>query len=110
MHLQLNQQKDKVQVITRENIELAQTLEKRNIDLELHIEKEAKQEYDIKQRDDVIKVLSQKEEEQANIIKLLRNNLENRSVVDSNVNFFFYFFNARNASINFGSKSIVKSL
>ncbi|XP_047523025.1 myosin-13-like isoform X1 [Pieris napi] len=81
----LNEQKHKMEVITRENHELAQTLQKRKIDLELLMEKNVNHEHEIKQRDDIIKVLSQKEEEQANIIKLLRNNFEHRSKIDSDL-------------------------
>ncbi|CAK1551694.1 unnamed protein product [Leptosia nina] len=81
----LNKQKDKLESITRENHELAQTLQKRDVDVELLMEKELQLESDIKQRDDLIKVLSQKKEEQGNIIKLLTNNLENRSRVDSDL-------------------------
>lgn len=78
-----------MEVITRENHELAQTLQKRKIELELLMEKDVRHEHEIKQRDDIIKILSQKEEEQANIIKLLRNNFENRSKIDSDVKYFF---------------------
>ncbi|XP_045526551.1 repetitive organellar protein-like isoform X5 [Pieris brassicae] len=81
----LNEQKHKMEIITRENHELAQTLQKRKIDLELLMEKDVSHEHEIKQRDDIIKVLSQKEEEQANIIKLLRNNFEHRSKIDSDL-------------------------
>ncbi|XP_038213333.1 golgin subfamily A member 6-like protein 1 isoform X2 [Zerene cesonia] len=82
----LNLQKNKVQEITRHNNELAETLQRRNIDLEVHMETIGRQEHALQQNNEIIKVLSQKEEEQANIIKLLRNNLEIRSQKDSELN------------------------
>ncbi|CAG4940438.1 unnamed protein product [Colias eurytheme] len=82
----LNLHKNKVQEMTRKNNELAETLQRRNIDLEVHLETIARQEHALKQNEEIIKVLSQKEEEQANIIKLLRNNLEIRSQKDSELN------------------------
>lgn len=64
-------------------------LQKKEMDLEQHREHLSEQENLLEQRDRVIKMLSEKEEEQANIIKLLRNNLEMRAQADSNVTMFF---------------------
>lgn len=55
------------------------------MELERHIENIAEQEQIIEQRDGIIKMLSDKEEEHANIIKLLRNNLEMRTQADVDV-------------------------
>lgn len=41
----------------------------------------------LEQKDDVIKMLSEKEEEHTNIIKLLRNNMEIRANVENDVSY-----------------------
>lgn len=70
---------------TRQNGELAEALQKKDLELERHIENIAEQDHTIEQRDAIIKMLSDKEEEHTNIIKLLRNNLEMRSQADDEV-------------------------
>lgn len=70
---------------TRQNGELAEALQKKDLELERHIENIAEQDNTIEQRDAIIKMLSDKEEEHTNIIKLLRNNLEMRSQADDEV-------------------------
>lgn len=76
---------------TRQNGELAEAIQKKDLELEQQIESLAEQEHIIQQRDGIIKMLSEKEEEHTNIIKLLRNNLEMRTQADIDVCFHFYF-------------------
>lgn len=70
---------------TRQNGELAEALQKKDMELERHIENLTEQERLLEQREGVIKMLSEKDEEQNNIIKLLRNNLEMRTQADMDV-------------------------
>lgn len=76
---------------TRQNGELAEAIQKKDLELEQQNESLAEQEHIIQQRDGIIKMLSEKEEEHTNIIKLLRNNLEMRTQADIDVCFHFYF-------------------
>lgn len=47
----------------------------------------------LEQKDDVIKMLSEKEEEHTNIIKLLRNNMEIRANVENDVSYEYLIQN-----------------
>jgi hypothetical protein len=67
-------------------------LQKKDVELEQHVETISEQEHVVEQRDDIIKILSKKEEEHANIIKLLRNNLEMRTQADIDVRHSKLFF------------------
>ncbi|XP_028177176.1 myosin-11-like isoform X1 [Ostrinia furnacalis] len=86
LHGMINQQRAKLLETTRQNGELAEALQKKDMELERHIETVAEQEHIIEQRDGIIKMLSEKEEEHTNIIKLLRNNLEIRTQADMDLN------------------------
>lgn len=77
---------------TRQNGNLAEALKKKDLELENHLEHLAEQENALEEREDLIKMLSDKEVEQANIIKLLRNNLEIRTQADSDVRRFVLLY------------------
>ncbi|XP_037297160.1 cingulin-like protein 1 isoform X2 [Manduca sexta] len=85
LHDMINQQRAKLLEATRQNGELAEALQKKDIELDNHIEKINDLGQCLEQRDGVIKMISGKEEEQANIIKLLRNNLEMRAQADTDL-------------------------
>lgn len=72
---------------TRQNGELAEALQKKDAELERHMDVISEQEQLLGQRNGLIKMLSGKEEEHTNIIKLLRNNLELRTQADMDVSF-----------------------
>ncbi|XP_026746828.1 COP1-interactive protein 1-like isoform X2 [Trichoplusia ni] len=86
LHDMVNQQRAKLLEATRQNGELAEALQKKDMELERHIENLTEQERLLEQREGVIKMLSEKDEEQNNIIKLLRNNLEMRTQADMDLN------------------------
>ncbi|CAB3225010.1 unnamed protein product [Arctia plantaginis] len=82
LHDMINQQRANLLETTRQNGELAQALQKKDEELDRHLERLAEQEHIMKQKDGCIKLLSDKEEEQTKIIKLLRTNLEMRTQAD----------------------------
>ncbi|CAH0628987.1 unnamed protein product [Chrysodeixis includens] len=86
LHDMVNQQRAKLLEATRQNGELAEALQKKDVELDQHLENLAEQERLLEQREGVIKMLSEKDEEQNNIIKLLRNNLEMRTQADMDLN------------------------
>lgn len=81
----MNQQRAKLLEATRQNGELAEALQKKDMELERHLDTFGEQEQLLEQRNNVIKMLSEKDEEQTNIIKLLRTNLEMRNQADIDV-------------------------
>lgn len=81
----MNQQRSKLLEATRQNGELAEALQKKDMELERHLDTFGEQEQLLEQRNNVIKMLSEKDEEQTNIIKLLRTNLEMRNQADIDV-------------------------
>lgn len=83
--VQINKQRANLLETTRQNGELAQALQKKDEELDRHLERLAEQEHIMKQKDGCIQLLSDKEEEQTKIIKLLRNNLEMRTQADVDV-------------------------
>lgn len=85
INVKVNQQRAKLLEATRQNGELAEALQKKDMELERHIESLTEQEQILEQRNGVIKMLSEKDEEQTNIIKLLRTNLEMRTQADMDV-------------------------
>ncbi|XP_047023711.1 cilia- and flagella-associated protein 58-like [Helicoverpa zea] len=86
LHEMVNQQRAKLLEATRQNGELAEALQKKDMELERHLDSFAEQEQLLEQRNGVIKMLSGKDEEQTNIIKLLRTNLEMRTQADMDLN------------------------
>lgn len=84
---QVNHQRAQLLEATRQNGELAELLQKKEEELEQFSATLAEQDRCIEQREGEIKILSEKEEEQSNIIKILRNNLALRSDSDSNVSY-----------------------
>lgn len=86
LHEMVNQQRAKLLEATRQNGELAEALQKKDMELERHLDTFGEQEQLLEQRNNVIKMLSEKDEEQTNIIKLLRTNLEMRNQADIDLN------------------------
>ncbi|CAG9791881.1 unnamed protein product [Diatraea saccharalis] len=86
LHEMVKQQRANLIEATRQNGELAEALQKKDIELEQCVETISEQEHIVEQRDEIIKMLSQKEEEHTNIIKLLRNNLEMRTQAEVDLN------------------------
>uniref|UniRef100_A0A2A4JGC0 Uncharacterized protein n=1 Tax=Heliothis virescens TaxID=7102 RepID=A0A2A4JGC0_HELVI len=86
LHEMVNQQRAKLLEATRQNGELAEALQKKDMELERHLDSFAEQEQLLEERNGVIKMLSGKDEEQTNIIKLLRTNLEMRNQADMDLN------------------------
>ncbi|KAJ8726906.1 hypothetical protein PYW08_015303 [Mythimna loreyi] len=82
----VNQQRAKLLEATRQNGELAETIQNKDAELERHLDTIAEQEQLLTQRNGVIKKLTGKDEEHTNIIKLLRNNLEMRNQADMDLN------------------------
>ncbi|XP_049865177.1 coiled-coil domain-containing protein 18-like isoform X2 [Pectinophora gossypiella] len=85
LHDMLNQQRTKLAEATRQNSELADALAKKEVEIESQLEHLAEQEGLLEQREGVIKMYTEKEEEQSNIIKLLRTNLEIRTQADADL-------------------------
>ncbi|KAJ0179249.1 hypothetical protein K1T71_004961 [Dendrolimus kikuchii] len=86
LHGMINKQRAKLLETTRHNGELAEALQRKDLEIEQHLENLAEQESTLEQREGIIRMLTEKEEEQTNIIKLLRNNLEIRAQADSDLN------------------------
>ncbi|KAH9640647.1 hypothetical protein HF086_000591 [Spodoptera exigua] len=86
LHEMVNQQRAKLLEVTRQNEELSEALQKKDMELERHLDTFSEQEQLLDQRNAVIKMLSEKDEEQTNIIKLLRTNLEMRNQADIDLN------------------------
>ncbi|XP_022829422.1 myosin heavy chain, striated muscle-like [Spodoptera litura] len=86
LHEMVNQQRAKLLEATRQNGELAEALQKKDMELERHLDTFGEHEQILEQRNGVIKMLSEKDEEQTNIIKLLRTNLEMRNQADIDLN------------------------
>ncbi|KAJ8724931.1 hypothetical protein PYW07_015889 [Mythimna separata] len=82
----VNQQRAKLQEADKQNRELTEALQKKDAELERHMDTITEQEHLLSQRNGVIKMLSGKDEEHNNIIKLLRNNLEMRNQADLDLN------------------------
>lgn len=86
--LQINEQRSKLQEVTTNNKELLEELRAKNFYIEQQTENFQAHMQNVEQKDDIIKMLSEKEEEHTKIIKLLRNNMEIRSNVENDVSFF----------------------
>ncbi|XP_052751537.1 LOW QUALITY PROTEIN: myosin heavy chain, striated muscle-like [Galleria mellonella] len=82
----INQQRNKLLEVTRQNGELVEALQNKDTELERQLENLTEHEQLLYDRDNVIKMLSKKDDEQTNIIKLLRNNLEMRVQADTDLN------------------------
>lgn len=80
----------KLEEITHRNTEMAEALHKKEIELEHNFNTMKEQDNILKENKDLIKILNDKEEEQANIIKLLKNHIETRAHMDSEV--YTYIF------------------
>ncbi|XP_053599579.1 CAP-Gly domain-containing linker protein 1-like isoform X2 [Plodia interpunctella] len=79
----VSQQKEKLMEATRQHEELIELLQSKDMDLERQTADLALKESQLEKKNDIIQMLSGKDDEQANIIKLLRNSLEMRSQADS---------------------------
>lgn len=77
-----------MQEATRKNAEFAEALQKKDVELGGHLDTLKEQEQLLAQRNSVINMLTEKDEEHTNIIKLLRNNLEMRNQADMDVSRF----------------------
>ncbi|KAM3968304.1 uncharacterized protein ACR2FA_007664 [Aphomia sociella] len=86
LHEMINQQRNKLLEATRQNGDLAEALQKKDLELERQSENITEQEQLLEERDGIIKILSKKYEEQTSNIKLLRNNLEMRAQADIDLN------------------------
>lgn len=83
----MNEQRTKFLEATHQCSELAETLERKDLELEGHLQHIAEQESLLDQRDGLVKILKNKEEEHNNMIKLLRDNLEMRAQADTEVSY-----------------------
>lgn len=101
LYFQVNHQRAQLLEATRQNGELAEVLQKKEEELEQFSATIADQDSCIEQREAKIKILSEKEEEQSNIIKILRNNLALRSDNDNNVSDQLFAFCIIVTAINF---------
>lgn len=81
----MNQQRTKLLEATQQCNELAEALERKDLELERHLQHISEQETLLDQRDGLVKLLKDKEKDQNNIIKLLRDNLEIRAQADTEV-------------------------
>lgn len=88
----MNQQRTKLLDVTQQCSELAEALERKDLELEGHLQHISVQEALLDQRDGLIKILKDKEEDHNNIIKLLRDNLEMRAQTDSDVSYKRHYF------------------
>ncbi|XP_072941659.1 uncharacterized protein [Epargyreus clarus] len=82
----VNNQNTKLEEITQQNSEMAEELEKKNSEIEHNLNTIKEQEKILKEKKDLIKILTDKEEEHANIIKLLKNHIETKAHMDSEMN------------------------
>lgn len=83
----MNEQRTKFLEATQHSSELAEALERKDLELEGHLQHIAQQEALLDQRNGLVKILKEKEENQNNMIKLLRDNLEMRAQADTEVNY-----------------------
>lgn len=83
----MNQQRTKFLEATQQSSELAEALERKDLELEGHLQHITEQETLLDQRDALVKILKDKEEDQNNIIMLLRDNLEMRTQADTEVSY-----------------------
>lgn len=83
----MNQQRTKLLEATLQSSKLANVLEMKDVELEGHIQHIAEQEAILDRRDDLVKLLKDKEVDQNNMIKLLKDNLEMRAQADTDVSY-----------------------
>ncbi|XP_013185488.2 filamin-A-interacting protein 1 [Amyelois transitella] len=79
----VNQQKEKLLEASRQKEELVQLLQNKDLELERQTENLAQKDLLLEKKNDIIKMLSGQDDEQAKIINMLRNNLELRTHADS---------------------------
>lgn len=83
--LQMNEQRTKLLEATQQCSALADALERKDLELEGQSQQIAEQEALLDQRGELVKNLKNREEEQNNMINLLRDNLEMRVQTDTEV-------------------------
>lgn len=73
--------------MTQQKDELAEALQRKDLEIEEHLKNLTEQEIALEQRDDIIRILTEKEGEQMNIIKEMRRHLEIRTQAEAEVSF-----------------------
>ncbi|KAL4713526.1 hypothetical protein ACJJTC_007764 [Scirpophaga incertulas] len=81
----ITQQQITLHETIQQNAELAKATQKKELEIKQYVDSITKQEQAIQQRDEIIKMLSDKEREHTNIINLLQHNLEMRTQADINM-------------------------
>ncbi|VVD03432.1 unnamed protein product, partial [Leptidea sinapis] len=79
LKIKVNEQSSKIYDITQQNEELVMSIKEKDTELQNKQKELSSYENDVQRRDNLIQILTKKEEEQANIIKLLKNKLDTMS-------------------------------